>query len=310
MEEDRGMRDDLAIIHGGDGRAEGLAVGRGGVLPRPEIPLTTKDVIGIDLTHVIHTSDIAPSSAKPGGGSGGGGGGGGGGGTSFAPYIAGGANGTAGFDITINFSGSNWTQSLHNAFTSAANFYVSLISGDVPDVKVVGKGGPQTVDDIVINASLTNIDGINGILGQAGPTAVRSNGSLPATATMQFDIADAANFDAQHLFDDIVFHEMGHSLGFGSIWDRLGLVDSNSHFTGALANAHAVGGGPILVETDGGSGTAGSHWDETTYVNEIMTGYIDDPNYLSDMTAASYGVLGYQLAGNWQTVAGTFDLAL
>jgi hypothetical protein len=305
------MRDDIIHVNPSDDfAAPGLAIGHGGVLPRPAIPLTTKDVIGIDLTHVIHTSDVAPvASAKPGGGGGhGGGGGGGGGGTSFAAYMAGSANGTAGYDITVNFIGSNWTQSLHDDFVNAANFYVNLIAGDLPDVRVAGKGGGQTVDDIVINAELAVIDGQGNILGQAGPTAVRTSSSLPATATMQFDVADAAYFDGLHLFDDIVFHEMGHSLGFGSIWSRLGLVDSASHFTGALANAHAVGGAPILVETDGGSGTAGSHWDETTYVNEIMTGYIDDSNYLSDMTAASYGDLGYQLAANWQTVAAGFDL--
>jgi hypothetical protein len=287
----------------------GLALGRGGVLPRPDIPLTSNGVIGIDLTHIIHTSDITPAHAKPGGG--GGGGGGSGGGLSFTPYIAGGSNGTAGYDITINFVGSNWTQSLHDDFVNAANFYVTLITGDLPDVRVTGKGGGQTVDDLVINAQLSNIDGAGGILGQAGPTAIRSTGSLPATATMQFDIADATTYDAQHLFDDIVFHEMGHSVGFGSIWSNLGLVDSSSHFTGAMAKSASLsdfGTSVINVETDGGSGTAGSHWDDATYTNEIMTGYIDNPNYLSHMTAASYGDLGYQLASNYFAVVDGFHL--
>jgi hypothetical protein len=289
--------------------SEGIAAGRGHGLGKPEIPLTTKDVLGIDLTHVIHTSDVEPNYAK--GGGHGGGGGGTGGGMTFNPYIAGGADGAAGFDITINFQGSNWTQALHDRFTAAADFYVKLIAGDVPDVNVTGKGGQTHVDDITITASLANIDGVGNVLGQAGPTSVRTSSSLPATATMQFDIADAADFDSQHLFDDIVFHEMGHSLGFGSIWDRLGLVDSSSHFTGAKAESASLtdfGTSIINVETDGGSGTAGSHWDETTYNDEIMTGYINDTNYLSHMTAASYGDLGYQLAGNYLAVADGFSL--
>lgn len=307
------MRDDIIHVNLSDDlAAPGLAIGRGGVLPRPAIPLTTKDVIGIDLTHVIHTSDVAPvASARPGGGGGHGGGGGGGGGMSFAAYMAGSANGTAGYDITINFIGSNWTQSLHDDFVNAANFYVNLIAGDLPDVRVVGKGGGQTVDDIVINAELAVIDGEGNILGQAGPTAVRTASSLPATATMQFDVADAGYFDSVHQFDDIVFHEMGHSLGFGSIWSRLSLVDADNHFTGAKAKAESLleyGTSVINVETEGGAGTAGSHWSEATYDNEIMTGYINDSNYLSDMTAASYGDLGYQLAANWHTVAESFDL--
>ena len=38
--------------------------------------------------------------------------------------------------------------------------------------------------------------------------------------------------------------------------------------------------GFIAVEQDGGSGTAGSHWDEETFNNELMTGYINDGEVL------------------------------
>ena len=55
--------------------------------------------------------------------------------------------------------------------------------GEIPNVTIYGtKGGPKLVDDIVISAELGNIDGVNGILGQAGPTSVRTASSLPATA--------------------------------------------------------------------------------------------------------------------------------
>ena len=48
------------------------------------------------------------------------------------------------------------------------------------------------------------------------------------------------------------------------------------------------------MEQDGGSGTAGSHWDEETFGNELMTGYINDgPNYFTAMSAASFKDLGY-----------------
>ncbi|WP_150124974.1 leishmanolysin-related zinc metalloendopeptidase [Tsuneonella mangrovi] len=237
---------------------------------------------------------------KPGGG---GGGGGGGGYTPPASYTSG-ADGA--YNITIEFTGDGWTQELVNIFERAADFYSQLIAGDVADVKVIGAGKPRTVDDIVIQAEITAIDGTGGILGQAGPTSVRTQGSLPATAIMQFDVADANDFNALGLFDDIVFHEMGHSLGFGSIWDMLGLVDTNNLFTGTLAKAQSniqFGTTKIYVETDGGSGTAGSHWDEATYGNEIMTGYINNVDYLSHMTAASYGDLGYELAADYLSVA-------
>ena len=101
---------------------------------------------------------------------------------------------------------------------------------------------------------------------------------------------------------------MAHSLGFGSIWDRLGLV-SNGQFTGTNANNeyHALGGsGLIPVEQDGGSGTAGSHWDEETFGNELMTGYINDgENYFTAMSAASFRDLGYVITPNYSTWADT-----
>jgi hypothetical protein len=258
---------------------------------RPELPLTTHELVGIDLTHRIDTSDLPYAKGGPGGG----GGGGGGGGTTFAPYTSGPATAASGYNITIEFKGT-WTQDLYNIFVQAADKLTALIVGEIPNVTVYGlKGGPQTIDDIKITAELGNIDGLYGILGQAGPTSVRTSSSLPATAQMKFDIVDV-NAMGLAVFSEVVLHEMSHSLGFGSIWDRLGLV-SNGEFTGshAVAEFHDMGGtGNIPVEQDGGSGTAGSHWDEETFHNELMTGYIDDgENYFTEMSAAQFADLGY-----------------
>ena len=116
---------------------------------------------------------------------------------------------------------------------------------------------------------------------------------------MKFDIADV---DAMGpiLFADVVLHEMAHSLGFGSIWDRLGLVN-NGLFTGEYAVAEFLdmggSGSGIPVEQDYGAGTAGSHWDEETFVNELMTGYINNgDNPFSKMSAASFTDLGNEYA--------------
>ena len=89
--------------------------------------------------------------------------GGGGGGTTFAPYTSGAANGTAGYDITIEFTGNSWTQALHDVFVASADRLTSLITGDLPNVSVRGKGGIKTVDDITITAELGNIDGLYGV---------------------------------------------------------------------------------------------------------------------------------------------------
>ena len=264
------------------------------------LPKTTDNLVGIDLTHIIHVHDVA--AAK--GGAGGGGGGGGGGTTTFAPYTSG-ASGA--YNITIEFKGS-WTQQYYDIFKAAADKLSSIIIGDLPNVTVYGsKGGPRTVDDIVITAELGAIDGSGNVLGQAGPTAVRTSSSLPATATMKFDIVDV-NEMGPIVFTDVVLHEMAHSLGFGSIWDRLGLV-TNGEFTGtqAVAVYHQMGGtaAGIAVEQDYGAGTAGSHWDEATFRNELMTGFIDDTNYFTKMSAASFGDLGYVLSSNYETFTET-----
>ena len=246
------------------------------------LPQSNDRLVGIDLTHIIHVDEVA---AAKGGGGGGGTGGGGGGGTTFAPYTAG---APGGYNITIEFKGT-WTAELYAVFKNAADQLTALIIGDLPNITVYGgKGGPKTIDDILITAELGQIDGVNGILGQAGPTSVRTAGSLPATATMKFDIADVTAMGVE-VFTDVVLHEMAHSLGFGSIWSRLGLV-TNGEYTGAgaVAEYHSLGGsGFIPVEQDGGSGTAGSHWDEETFGNELLTGYIDEgENYFTAMSAA------------------------
>lgn len=228
---------------------------------RPDLPQSTDKLHGVDLTHVIHRDDVAGvasphgAAAKPGGG--------GTGGTTFAPYTSGAANGTAGYDITIEFTGTSWTKAHYDVFVAAADRLTNLILGDLPNVSVRSKGGIKTIDDITITAELGNIDGLYGVLGQAGPTSLRTTGSLPATAQMKFDIVDVNDMGLT-AFSYVVLHEMAHSLGFGSIWDRLNLV-SNGEFTGTKANSEygRIGGvGRIPVEQDGGSGTAGSHWNE------------------------------------------------
>ena len=260
------------------------------------VPDTTRGVVGVDLTHVIHTNDVEAAR----------GGGHGGGGAAAAveapPSRPTPAARRTGPGSTLPFSSTALGhKELHDGFVSAANQLTSIIAGDLPNVTVRNHGTVTTVDDITISAELGQIDGLYGVLGQAGPTSLRTGSYLPATATMQFDIVDVNAMEVT-VFSDVVLHEMSHSLGFGSIWDRLSLV-SNGEYTGANAvNAyHDMGGtGFIAVEQDGGSGTAGSHWDEETFNNELMTGYINDgENYFTAMSAASFADLGYQLSSNY-----------
>jgi hypothetical protein len=253
------------------------------------------------------------ANARPGGGGSGGGGSGGGGSGSTTTTYTSGDKSTADsqeYNIQVVFKGTDWTlepqgQAPVDAkaiFMKSADLITSWIAGDVQDVLFRGK----VIDDLSITVELVNIDGPGGILGQAGPVAIRTSGHLPATAVIQLDVADATDYAAAGTLDDIVLHEMLHSVGFGSVWSYFDGLVVDGMFLGDSATA-AYGDNPIPVEQDGGSGTAGSHWDEATFQTELMTGYIgyldtstnpdtyDPNNYLSYMTVASLGDLGYAM---------------
>ena len=140
---------------------------------------------------------------------------------------------------------------------------------------------------------------------------IRNDGTyLSATGAMTFDSADAQDqFDLGN-WETIVLHEMMHALGFGTLWSLMGLTSGSvaggdMRFTGANATdvyqtefsgIASADSGSLLgvpVETDGGPGTAGGHWDETEFDTEIMTGYVDTNSFVSLMTIAALEDMGY-----------------
>jgi Leishmanolysin len=213
------------------------------------------------------------------------------------------AKAAAPFTITVVFLG-GLTTAQKNAFKTAANRWSKVIVGDLPDVVVNG----QVIDDVLIEASGVAIDGPGGILGQAGPTHLRpaSAGAtkfIPAKGRMQFDTADLASMQANGTLNDVITHEMGHVLGIGTIWSAKGLLagasGNNPTFTGTNAKKEygtLKGSGPsaVPVENTGGPGTKNSHWRETVFRNELMTGFVaGPPNPMSRLTVASLKDLGY-----------------
>jgi hypothetical protein len=199
------------------------------------------------------------------------------------------------FDIVIDFSGDAAYQSY---FDAAAARWEQVITGDLPGVFDSTYG---SIDDLLINASVVPIDGAGGILGQAGPDRFRSGSLLPYHGAMQFDSADLASMAANGTLSYVILHEMGHILGIGTIWSSLGLRNG-FQYTGAdaLAQYRAVSGDAsatyVPLESGGGSGTAGSHWSESVFGNELMTGYISGtPDPLSVITIGSLQDMGYQV---------------
>ena len=78
------------------------------------------------------------------------------------------ANTTSPFTIEIRFMG-GLTKKQKDAFKAAADRWSRVIVGDLPSVLVDG----EVIDDVLILAQGSKIDGPGKILGQAGPTRIR-----------------------------------------------------------------------------------------------------------------------------------------
>lgn len=205
------------------------------------------------------------------------------------------------YNIDIRFLG-GLTGSQQDAFAIAAKRWSAIITGDVPDATLQGK----VIDDIRIDAKGDVIDGIGGILGQAGPTWIRPGLYFPATGVMTFDRDDLQKLEDDGLLLSVILHEMAHVIGFGTIWSYKGLLQgagsNNPTFSGANA-MRAFGtllgaGAPtaVPVANTGGPGTRDAHWREAVFGNELMTGFINQGvNPISRLTIASLTDLGYQV---------------
>lgn len=216
------------------------------------------------------------------------------------------------FNIDVRYL-SPATAAQSEAVNAAVQRWRDIIIGDVPDVQVSASAGAcfetqpalsERIDDILIYIEFVSIDGPGGMLGEAGPCTIRLATGLPSMGVIRLDVADLARFSAGEL-NDLIRHEIGHALGFGTTWAGKGLLQSGGtpvpYFSGAWAIGafRALGGtlnhGPgVPVENTGGGGTADSHWREVVLHNELMTGYMGGtPNPLTTITIGSMRDLGY-----------------
>ena len=217
------------------------------------------------------------------------------------------------YTIDVRFLG-NMSPSQAQAFVSARNRLQEVIVGDVPNLSVNRPAGDclpnqpavsETIDDLLIFAEVVAIDGPGMTLGQAGPCIIRTGSSLPLIGVMQFDVADLNNLEQAGLLQSVILHEMLHVIGFGAIWTNRSLLSGSTttdpFFTGAEARTafNSIGGSAFVgnrvpVEGTGGPGTRNSHWRETVFKAELMTGFLNNgANPLSIVTVTSLADLGY-----------------
>ena len=284
------------------------------------LPDADQDQSDADHSHLAQSPPLLPDGSDwtgsgdttdargAGGGPGGGGKPGGGGSGVVTTYTSGDPNigNDLEFNVQINFSG-RWTVDEQAIVKWAADFYSQIITADIRDDFDLNG---HLVDDIVITISKGRIDG-NGspltgnILAQTSAIVGRDPGTedewLPLTASIKLDSTDLRSSSLAGTWDAIILHELGHALGMvGGLFNVLGLVDSFGNFIGP--NAVDAYGGAVPLENSGGSGTAGSHWDEADFApngeqmsNELMTGFFvpGEVTLLSDTTIGAFADLGY-----------------
>jgi len=221
------------------------------------------------------------------------------------------------YTIDVRFWGPAMTADQQALFTNAAARIRAIVVGSLPlvdgtgaDPAVCGVSGQPVLSEIIpgviIYASVQPIDGPGLTLAQAGPCYTRSAGDLRTViGSMQFDVADLNSLSNGGSLQDVITHEMLHVLGVGTFWNAEGLLTGYNTaavaYTGAggLSGCIATGGTTscataVPVENTGGAGTFNSHWRESIFGSELMTGYANaGPMPLSVITVRSLADIGY-----------------
>ena len=245
------------------------------------------------------------------------------------------ANATSDYVIDVRLWGPPMTADQQLLFATAAARIRGFVVGSVPTVDGTGidpsacgvSGVPvlaEQVPGVIIYASVQSIDGAGRTLARAGPCYSRDVNDLrTVVGVMEFDADDIAGLVANGTLQNVITHEMLHVLGFGVFWNDLNLLTGFDTPTvgyigpGGMNGCILTGGtnsclNAVPVESTGGSGTANSHWRETTFGPELMTGFVNTPPMpLSIMTVKSMADLGYTVnnsaADPYQIFAGSLQ---
>jgi len=231
----------------------------------------------------------------------------------------------ASYTIEIQYFGAAGTPSaaVQAAMNAAAAKWQQVIYRSVGAVNVSEPAGTcgtgtqalnQTINNLFIFAKFDSIDGPGKVLGQSGPCLIRNSNGLTAVGVMEFDSSDVDTLLAHGELDQVMLHEMGHVIGFGTLWGppqpQFGVFSDcvqdlttlgtpqdtyfscprgraafdsigGTSYTGA---GQTVGGNKVPVENCGNApyvppticnaGAVNGHWRETVFGNELMTGFI------------------------------------
>jgi hypothetical protein len=236
---------------------------------------------------------------------------------------------------TIEFSfDSSVPANVQAMFQAAADRWQNVIVGDLPNVTLPNG---QVVDDLLINVSVSSTLP-TGVIAQAGFTDIRvGNSSTPANGNFSQnglpyigDMEISDDFLTAVGLPNTIAHEMGHVIGFGTLWQSnvgtfsslvSGIGTSNPVYVGANAvreynSIFATSGTSVpLYQVSSTTppsydGSYGSHWRDSVFdstnpaYDELMTATynvngvngVAVPAYLSRITVGALNDFGYTVS--------------
>ncbi|MGV3710856.1 MAG: leishmanolysin-related zinc metalloendopeptidase [Gemmatimonas sp.] len=219
-----------------------------------------------------------------------------------------------GYSVCVRYVG-DVTPRVREAVTSAVTRWQRVIVGHTQTTQLTENanrcfdGAPalnEMVEDLLVFVQVTALDGPGNSVARAGACTIHVPSSLAQMGVLQLDSADIQLQLGQGTLDNMVRHEFGHVLGFGTLWFARGLLSDattdNPFFNGASARAEFTRlfpgfvGPAVPVENTGVDiVTRNTHWRRSVFNTELMQGFSSANMPLSSVTIGAMGDLGYSV---------------
>jgi hypothetical protein len=226
----------------------------------------------------------------------------------------------AAFNLWVTYNGGPLPPAnASSALTAALARFENVITGDAGAAVTYPSSGLTSTTCSLVDASLLNgafvedvailmavgpVDGAGRTLARGGPCGYgRTQRPAVITGQMLLDEADAGSATTNYL-RDIVWHEIAHALGMGTLWQdstRFAGTDSVVYVgKNAKDEWTALGGrGNVPLEPQ-----LGAHWHEAWFNAELMTPVAEGPTTPMPISRMTIGAL---LDLGWGAVLGAAD---